>query len=315
MKIFLDNCAEHVAVQRMLPVWQEKGVGWSVQPNGCTVQLSLISVRTRAEMPLVFRVDGIYYDAATDYKKRNLKISKGHSQADGVVYQGEFCKRMCRQYLEPQRKGGFNKVIYNGIEKGWCGPFLAHKGYNILVAAKWRRHKRLREITEVFRAYYEANPAARLHVVGDTVENELISHPGIFYYGHLLLSADEARSLFAMADVFVHISKRDCCPNAVIEAIGAGVPVITSQACGGTVELCEKTKNCIVVPESTGGIEPCCHYTDSYNMLPAETHDGVVAALDSIHKMRSRVEQPEELGIECMAGRYLGVFEDVCALF
>ncbi|GAH23256.1 unnamed protein product, partial [marine sediment metagenome] len=44
MRVFLDNCIRHISIQRMLPHWFKMGVEWSMKPDGCDVQLSLIRI-------------------------------------------------------------------------------------------------------------------------------------------------------------------------------------------------------------------------------------------------------------------------------
>ncbi len=310
MKIFLDGCESHWIVKRLIPEWEVLGVGVSNAPKGCDVQLSLIAITSkRTGLPMVLRLDGVYYDKATDYKVRNERISNSHTVADAIIYQSEFCKIMCWRYLTPTRLDALRRIIYNGVRRDWAGVHEDKGFFDIVVSARWRRHKRLPEIEEVFWEYCKSNDKARLHVFGDTLEHERNNHPFITYYGHC--AEEQMVPVFARASAMLHLSKKDCCPNSVVEAIAAGVPTITTSACGGTVELCRMTKGCFVVSES-GTTAPCYPYTDEYNALSDNVRKGIVFGLEWIkRKVIGGVKQPEELTIEHMAREYLKVFREV----
>jgi len=312
MRIFLDNCASHWIVERLIPEWQALNVGVSTRPEGCDVQLSLIAVRTKTNLPTVLRLDGVYYDKATDYDKRNARISEAHSTADAVIYQSHFCKGMCERYLHSRKPGASGRVIYNGVRRDWTGPHKRSKYFNVVVSARWRRHKRLPEIERVFWEFCGTRQDVRLHVFGDTLEHKWDTHSFIMYYGHC--TEERMALVFAKANVMLHLSKKDCCPNSVVEAIGAGVPVVATAACGGTVELCSMTKGCYVAEEEDTP-DPCCHYTDEYNAMPERTEKDLITGLTAIEMNRrigfGRVQQPEELTIDYMAREYLKVFREV----
>lgn len=315
MKIFLDNCINHIAIQRMLPYWKSLGCKWSETTNKCVVQLSCIKVYRKTGLPLVFRVDGVYYDRATDYKKRNEKLNVGHSAADAVIYQSNFGMRMCEEYLTP-RKGYSGErslayIIHNGIDWEWCGPHTADGYFNIIVVAKWRRHKRLIEILKIFEMYKPLNPDARLHVIGDTGNNKIIHDPDIFYYGHL--DNEQMKPIFAKGDASIHLSKKDCCPNTVVETIGGGIPVITTTACGGTAELCKLTGGCAIVTSEfeKDSVEPCFNYSDEYNEVHYDVETVIIKVLHTVYKMDIRAVQPKELEAQHMANKYIEVFKEV----
>ena len=77
------------------------------------------------------------------------------------------------------------------------------------------------------------------------------------------------KDVFRLSDVSIQLSKKDSCPNSVVETIGAGIPTITTNTCGGATEMCNLTAGCMVVDgdglyEDT---EPCKPYSDSYNIV------------------------------------------------
>ena len=310
MNIFLDGCKNHIAIQRMLPHWRGRDVLWYEDPSKCDVQLSLIRIKTETALPTVLRLDGIYYDLNTNYIKRNLKICTSHSKADAVIYQSEYCKGMCEKYLSARKEDANSFVIYNGINKEWCGRHNLHSGINIIVVAHWRRHKRLKEIIDVFKEVWRDNKEIRLLVIGDLADNKEVTHPGIKYYHHINYDTTLFANLFTISDLSIHLSMKDCSPNSVVEAIGAGIPVITTSACGGATEMCNMVKGCYAVYERERS-DPCPHYTNVYNMLEYETKKELIALLNELVRKKQRVKQPKELSAEYMADKYLRVFRGV----
>ena len=311
MKIFYDFKEKHIMIQRMEPVWKKLGHSFSTTPEGCDVQLSVVKVNRHTGLPIVLRLDGVYYDSETDYNKRNAIIGKAHSIADSVIYQSGYGKRLCEEYLSPRKLDSFYSIIPNGIERDWSTQ-VSHEGMNIVVVSKWRRHKRLQEITELFLEFMKKCSHTKLHVIGDLCENVPVEHPQIVYYGEL--TYEQMKHVDKKADLHIHLSKRDNCPNTVLEAVGAGVPVITTDLCGGAVEICSNYENGIVCPEGRITFNPVPCYTDDYNHLPRGTKRELLTFMGSLYRKPGKGAFPEEYEISNVAKRYLGVMEKTAEL-
>jgi glycosyltransferase involved in cell wall biosynthesis len=216
---------------------------------------------------------------------------------------------MCEKYLSPRKKEAKPFVIYNGIDKDWCGEFVEHEGTNIIVTAKWRRHKRLQETIQLFLKHYKKYPHTHLHIFGLLHQNVPVKHQNIHYYGHV--DRKDFMGHHAMADFTIHLSKKDACPNSVVEAIGAGIPVITTNACGGSTEMCAMTGGCIICDGDENTIEPCKPYTDAYNVMPPVLEENLLGAMETIEKDKYCVELPKELTAEYVAEKYFEVFKSI----
>ncbi len=306
MKIFTDS--NHIIIHRIQPYLAKMGCRFYPQPAGCDVYLAFVHIKS-TNLPTVLRLDGIYYDSDTDYNSRNAGISQAHKLADAVIYQSHFSRSMCEKYLSPRKKEAKPFVIHNGIDNGWCGKFVEHEGTNIIVTAKWRRHKRLQETIQLFLQHHKKYPHSHLHIFGLLHNNIPIKHSNIHYYGHV--DRKDFMVHHSMADFTIHLSKKDACPNSVVEAIGAGIPVITTDACGGSTEMCEMTKGCIVCDGDTNSIEPCKPYTDTYNILPKALENNLLDAMQRIENNKYRVELPKELSAEYVAEKYFEVFRSI----
>lgn len=178
----------------------------------------------------VVRVDGCYYNKATG-TNMNKYISKAIRKADGVIYQSEFSKKLCDKLLKCKPKK--YSVIYNGIDQNWIRS-IQPKSFtekNVFAAiANWRTSKRPRSI---IKSFLKANiPDSRLLIIGKF--DKKIKHDNISYLGKL--NSDEIISCLKGCKSLIHICKIESCPNAVIESLSCGVPVICNNI-GGTKEI------------------------------------------------------------------------------
>ena len=317
MIVYLDNYAGHATFKRQKPYWDKWGIRVTSNPNKAHIHLANVRAIPKG-LPIVQRLDGIYYDSATPFKTRNSAISATHGFAAGVIYQSDYCRRAGEHYLA-KRKGPF-RVIYNGIEPGWAGPRNPHSDPVIVVSAKWRRHKRLPEILKLFKDYREIYHKAILIVMGDLrgSPNPESNNPGVRYVGHI--SHDQMRSYFRQAWFSLHLSKRDACPNSTVEAIGAGVPVITTDACGGGTEMCYMTPQCVVIQGDDISIQPAPHYTDKYNVLSKPLHHNILQAMITLTQNQGTalsngttdsLTMPQQLTAYYMAKQYIDFFKEI----
>ena len=310
MKIFNEHVKKHIVVQRMEPHWKSRGHIILDTPKGCDVQLSLVRIEKNNGLPIVLRVDGIYYDLDTDYKARNSSISSSNSIADGVIYQSNYSKSLCERFLNQRKNGAIAKVVYNGIDPDWNGERKKHYGTNIVVISKWRRLKRLKEIIDLFLDFLKVEPNSTLYVLGKLHDNKPVGHNKIIYYG--MVDRKVVGDVLNIADFSLHLCKRDSCPNSVIETIAAKVPVITTNKCGGATEICSMTEGCTVcngdIDNDFAAARP---YTDEFNILTPELYNNILQSMIIISKDKRSVKLPKQLTAEYMAESYIDIMEKV----
>ncbi len=178
----------------------------------------------------ILRVDGIYWNMHDKNRKMNAHIFESIRLADGVVYQSHFCRRCCE--TRGVRAKRF-KVILNGVDTGMISvtPKYPLPHYPGLVAcAKWRPTKRPHSTC---RGFLASSIPHHLYILGkkpkDGVTDSRITWMGT-------LSPADSIGVMKSCSHAIHLGKFDPCPNAVVEEICCGLPVLHT-AHGGTPEI------------------------------------------------------------------------------
>lgn len=306
MNIYLDS-KKHIQVQRLEPIFNQMGSVIYREPKNCDVQLSLVYLRHKTKLPITVRLDGIYYDLSIPYRGKNKPISKIHSISSGIIYQSKSCMQMCEKFLTPRRTKNYD-IIYNGIDPNWAGDFIEHDEINVITSAKWRRFKRLKEIINLFLEFNKIVPKSKLHILGKLHENKPIDHPNIVYYG--MIDFQKMSHIYRTGDMFIHLAKNDACPKTVTEALGVGMPVITTEACGGAAEMSYITDGCIVCKGDKITMDADYVYRDEWNLLSDSLKKRLLKAMIQISHDKRRVILPDELNIKTTAKKYLNVMEN-----
>ncbi len=238
-----------------------------------SVDLALHNARVRANNAKynIVRIDGVYHNYNQDYRKLNKTIFKGfHKLSDGVIYQSEFSKSISDHYLGVF--DGTTTIISNGADPNYyleTIPYDSQRDNTFITTSRWRPHKRLRDIIESFLMADLGN--AVLYVAGDLKDSGLTlkelkkyrKMPPVEFLGRLD-QGTLARYLVS-SDAFIHLCWFDNCPNGVVEAICAGLPVITNNV-GGTHEIVSKSGGYVVPLDKPYNLKPC----DLYNPPPID---------------------------------------------
>jgi glycosyltransferase involved in cell wall biosynthesis len=197
-------------------------------------------------------------------KKWQLTVEKFFSKTSAVITANSLA---LKEFLVNNRVADASKieVIYNGIDvshlpapdRDWLeGEFsLGKNDFVFVTAGRLHRQKGLRYLIEATAVLTGSNPGARCVIVGDGPERAALSDKcrslGLTESGKVIFAGKreptETLRIMASSDAFVLASEWEGTPNAVLEAMALGKPVVATGV-GGTVELIENGKDGLLVP-------------------------------------------------------------------
>ncbi len=261
MNIFLDNVnlastsGPNYFAQKLRSHINKSGHSCEPTPSSETdVQLSFIESHRRysADIPLVQRLDGIYYNSSDSCHIKNQNIERTYNDADGVIFQTNFNKELVFSFFGPRDNyaiinNGADLEMIESIEPSNHKIFKDHE--NVWAcAAQWRPVKRLRENINYF--LQNSGDDDCLVVAGQDADIK-INHPRIFYTGQVNIPT--LLSIFKASKYFVHLAWIDHCPNVVVDARVCGCEIICSST-GGTREIAGP--NATVIQEEEWDLKP-----------------------------------------------------------
>ena len=188
-------------------------------------------------IPLIQRLDGIYFDSTRKYQSLNAGIINTYQNADAVIFQSEFSQQMAYKYFGEHKR---SKIIHNGADLKVINEIpaiedkLLDKFENVWCSASsWRGWKRLKENIRYFLEF--SNSKDCLLIAGiPSSRQEIINHERVIYLGHVDPSV--LLSIYKRSKYFIHLARYDACPNVVVEARASGCEIICTSM-GGTKEV------------------------------------------------------------------------------
>ena len=185
-------------------------------------------------IPLIQRLDGIYFDPSNNYMAQNQNILKTYRSANGVVFQSNFSKELVTRYFGEHKN---SVVIHNGADMGMIKDIHPYHIENRekyekiwCCASHWRPFKRLKENIRYFLEF--SGEKDLLLIAGET--DEIVKDSKIVYLGNL--PVNKLLAVYKAADAFIHLGRYDNCPNVVVDARACGCDIICSSV-GGTKEI------------------------------------------------------------------------------
>jgi glycosyltransferase involved in cell wall biosynthesis len=179
-----------------------------------------------------------------------------------VLAVSEEVRRCCIEvdHLRPERV----ETVYNGVEflslppesRDTCRERLGLSDFKeiVLTIGNIRRVKGIDIFLRAAASVCKSHPSALFVIVGDNHDpvhfnelNELIIELGlsrnVLFYGPY----EEVERFLAACDIFCLPSRSEGFSNALIEAMGAGVPCVATRV-GGNVEAIEHNRSGVLVP-------------------------------------------------------------------
>jgi len=203
-------------------------------------------------IPLVQRLDGIYFNKAQNYKLQNTNIRRTYNNANGVIFQTNFNKKLITKYFGNHKN---SVVIHNGADTEYIKNIkpLQDKIFDKYetiwsCASSWRPHKRLQENIKYFLEH--SSPKDLLVIAGHT-DIDIANDERVIYVGNL--NIEQLVSLYKRSDNFIHLAWLDHCPNVVVDARASGCRIICSSS-GGTKEIAGS--DAIIIEENEWDFQP-----------------------------------------------------------
>ncbi len=163
--------------------------------------------------------------------------------------------QLAREGVKPARV----RVIANGIDLGrFAPPRSRERLQTIITVANLRPEKRHDLLIDAVASLAPRYPHLRAHFVGDGPLRAVLEQRArdrrvqdrIEFLGH----REDVPPLLAAADLFVLPSRSEAFPNGVLEAMGAGLPVVAC-AVGGLLDLVDEGQNgCLVQPDDADAL-------------------------------------------------------------
>lgn len=191
--------------------------------------------------------------------RRELTIGKTSAQialqrmsygcAHKIVANAKAAADVLRRERVPSHKIA---VIPNGIDlTAFSAPPQRRPKRRIVMVANLRPGKGHHTLIDAARAILARVPDARFDIVGDGTERERViayAHErgvadAFTFHGH----CEDVPARIAAADIAVLPSLSEAFPNAVLEAMASGLPVVAS-AVGGILEVVEDARTGLLVP-------------------------------------------------------------------
>ena len=212
------------------------------------VALAFIQANKEHSIPLIQRLDGIYFNTAQNYKVQNYFIEETYKRSAGAIFQSNFNKDLVFEFFGSHEN---YTVIHNGADVESIGkshPICNDRfSETWCCASSWRPHKRL---DENIRYFLEHAPEDACFLIAGEAHRRL-NHPRVFYLG--TLQPEKLYSLYKSSTHFVHLAWLDHCPNVVVDARACGCQIICSSS-GGTKEIAGN--NAIVIEEEEWDFKP-----------------------------------------------------------
>ncbi len=202
-------------------------------------------------IPIVHNQNGVFYPAwyEGDWQYQNRRMARTFHCADHVFYQSEFCRKVAHRFLGV--RDGPGEILYNAVDTKRFRPQSdaareCLDGITFLLTGKigahlfYRLQSTLQGLAEARKRGLEAKLviAGGLDSAAQNVTRQLIADLKLDGCIRIVgpYSQTEAPLLYASAQAYVTTKHQDPCPNAVLEALACGLPVLYSNT-GGVPEL------------------------------------------------------------------------------
>ena len=230
MKLFIEHEEDITGkmkfIGKLIPELEKLGVKIVPKNVPADICLALTHFRGKFKGPRVIRIDGVHFTNDKHSSWNNGRMRDDIKKSKAVIYQSPWCKLMGNKILKFKHKREY--VIFNGANPDDYKIAVEMEDTpHILMSANWKGkiHKRLKEMCDIAAECPQYN-----FWVAGRHEMELKAAPNITQLGHL--DEEDLRGYISGADVMFNLAYYDWCPNAVVECLVAGLPVVYADGTG-----------------------------------------------------------------------------------
>lgn len=218
------------------------------------------SLKRTLELPVIISVRNA---PAVEYrgKIRYLLMRVLYPHADGYVFQTKEAKAYFSFSRHITARGA---VIPNPLCADFTGSVKKRRrsadkiagqreGFRVLAVGRLEAQKNYGRLLAVFEAFHKKYRESSLMICGEGSERaktqQFVAEHGLSGCVSLPGNVDDIAAQYEAADVFVMTSDYEGMPNALLEAMACGLPVIVTDCpCGAPAELVQNGENGILVP-------------------------------------------------------------------
>lgn len=162
-------------------------------------------------------------------------VIKDCLEADAILVNSDFVKST---FVAEGYDSGKIHVLYLGVREDFFGikkSYKMGKKLRLLFTGSFDLRKGARILVEAMELLQKRGVDFELHVAGGNLEADLyfkdrLSVLPVIFYGALL--QDDIKRLLSDSDIYVFPTFAEGCAKSAMEALVAGLPVITTSACG-----------------------------------------------------------------------------------
>lgn len=252
-----DHGGTLVKVRLLQGRYPERRIGFSLVymlSNAIYLPQRVIDRFRAVGVPVVLNQNGVFYPGwyRDGWEAENARMAGVHAAADHVFYQSEFCRRCAEKFLGSRSTP--SEVLYNGVDTGYFVPAAesaiveksTHAPFTFLVTGKldaaigYRLTSSIAGIAAARRGGLDVrldmagvvDPGVRARAqaqIDALALGDAVSFAGPY-------SWKQAPGIYQSADAYLMTKHNDPCPNAVLEAMSCGLPILYSGS-GGVPEL------------------------------------------------------------------------------
>ncbi len=232
----LDNSGKGYFLQRLKPELEKLGVEFT-DFKSCDIVLGLNKYRKgvnkdkkraiKDKKKRILRLDGIHLVKSRRNIWANRIVKQDADRSHAIIWQSEFCRKMWKGIMNVKAPKEY--VIFNGANPNDyknVKPAKSEYKNNVIISGKFfsgarRDNKGLRAFIRVAKEY---NGEDTCFWVAGKTDLKSEASERLKFLGHL--PELELKRYLKLADCMLYLANYDWCPNAIVECLVAGTPVI-----------------------------------------------------------------------------------------